>query len=143
MKLERTMNLKWTYPEFPPRPIEREVLFSLMDYKGALYFVNGGDEVLNIVSSESFGFIEDTSLEKGPQYFYENVKPNESVKVEEYDNFYDLDFVLGFDVFIKSKNLGNMRIGPLLKKGGVKAQELIFKDLTLKRYVHMQKIEVE
>lgn len=142
MKLERTMELKWSYPKFPPRSIKREVLFSLMNGKGGLYFVNGSAEVLDIVSTESFGFIEDSSLEKNPKYFYENVKPNESVKVEEYDDFYDLDLVLGFDIFIKSKSLGNIKIVPPLKKGGVIAQELIFTDMTTKKYVRTEKIKM-
>lgn len=137
MNQDRTNNLKWEYPEFPPRPVKREVLFSLMNCCGALYFVNGSDETLDAVSSDSFGLIEDSALIKNPKYYYENVKPNESVKVEEYDDYYDLDFILGFDIYIKSKNLGNIQIRPPSKKGGVIAQELVYKDLTTKRYVQL------
>ena len=39
MKQERITQLKWKFPEFPPGPTKREVVFSLMDFKGALYFV--------------------------------------------------------------------------------------------------------
>jgi hypothetical protein len=135
MKEERIMNLKWSYPDFPPRPIKRDVIFSLMYYNGALYFVNGSNEVLATVSSESFGFILSSSLENNPKFYYENVKPNESVKVEEYDDYYDLDFVLGFEIFIQSEKLGRIKIIPPMKKGGVKAQELIFSDMSTPRYV--------
>lgn len=138
MKQDRTNNLKWEYPEFPPRTIKREVLFSLLNYKGALYFVNESDETLDVVSSDSFGLIEDSALEKNPKYYYENVKPNESVKVEEYDDYYDLDYLLGFDIYIKSKTLGNIKITPPPKKGGVISQELVYKDLTTKRYVQLK-----
>lgn len=141
MTLDRTMSLKWEYPDFPPRPIKREVLFSLMEHKGGLYFVNGSDEVLDAVSSESFGFVEDSALIKNPDYYYEDIKPNEAVRVEEYDGFYDLDYVLGFDIYIQSKKLGIIKIKPPMKKGGVIAQELVYKDMSLKRYVSMEEIK--
>ncbi len=141
MKQARTMNLKWSYPDFPPRPIKREIIFSLMKYKDALYFVNGSDETLDVVSSESFGFVENLSLEKNPKFLYKNIKPNESVKVEEYDDYFDLDFVLGFYLFIESKNLGKVKITPSPAKGGVVLQELLFKDMTTKKYVRYEKID--
>jgi len=61
MTYNRTINLKWEYPSFPPLTISREVLFSLMEYKGALYFLNGSDEILDVVSSDSYGLIEDST----------------------------------------------------------------------------------
>jgi len=140
MKQDRTDKLKWEYPDFPPRPIKREVVFSLINYNGGLYFVNGSDETLDIVSSESFGFIENSPLEKNPDFYYESVKPNESIKVEEYDGYYDLDFVLGFSIYIQSKKLGKIKITPPMKKGGVKPQELLFSDMTTPRYVRVEKI---
>lgn len=140
MKQERTMELKFSYPTFPPRPVKRDVMFSLMYYRDGLYFVNGSDETLDIVSSESFGFVLDSSLENSPKFFYENVQPNESVKVEEYDDYYDLDYVLGFEIFIQSSNLGQIKIVPPMKKGGVKPQELIFKDMTSAKYVSFEKL---
>lgn len=140
MQQERTMNLKWKYPVFPPRAVKKDVIFSLMQFKGALYFVNGSDEELSVVSSESFGFVLNSSLENSPKFYYENVKPNESVKVEEYDDFYDLDYVLGFEIFIQSKNIGQMKITPPARKGGVKAQELIFSDMSIPKYVSIESI---
>lgn len=140
MQQDRTMNLKWKYPVFPPRAVERDVMFSLMNYKGSLYFVNDSNETLDVVSSESFGFILDSSLEGSPKFYYENVKPNESVKVEEYDDFYDLDYVLGFDIFIQSANLGQVKIVPPPKKGGVREQELLYKDMNTPSRVSFVKL---
>lgn len=139
MNQDRTDKLKWKYPEFPPRPIKKEVLFSLMNCNGTLYFVNVSDETLDVVSSDSFGLIEDSALIKNPKYYYENVKPNESVKVKEYD---DLDYILGYDIYIKSKTLGNIKITPPPKKGGVISQELVYKDLTAKRYVQLKYLDI-
>ena len=137
---ERISNLKWTYRAFPPRTIKREVLFSLVKYNSALYFVNGSDEILNIVASNSFGFIEDDTLEKNPKFYYENIKPNKGVKVEEYDDYYDCDFLLGLNIFIESKRLGKIKIQPSINKGGVKPQELAFKDISIPRGVIFQNI---
>ncbi len=141
MKLDRTMSLKWSYPDFPPRPIKRDVTFSLMSHKDGLYFVNGSDEILDIVSSESFGFVSDSALETELKFYYEEVKPGESIKVEEHDDFYDLDFVLGFEIYIESKSLGKLKIKPPMGKGGVNEQELIFNDMTTKRYVSVERLD--
>jgi len=135
MIANRVTNLKWKFPDFPPRPIKREVLFSLMKYEGALYFVNGSDEVLETVSSDSFGFVGDAPLVKNPNFLYQDVKSGESVKVEEYDNYYDLDFILGFKIYIHSSSLGKIIITPPMSKGGVIAQPLFYKDGTTPRYV--------
>ena len=112
MKQDRVSNLKFEFPKFPPRPIVREVVLSLITYKGGLYFVNGSNEVLKTVTSDSFGFVEDSSLEKNPSFSYENIQVGESVKVEEYDDFYDLDFVLGFKIYIESNEYGRIEIIP-------------------------------
>ena len=142
MKQERITQLKWKFPEFPPRPTKREVVFSLMDFKGALYFVNDSGETLKIVSSDSFGFVSDGVVEKNPKFIYNDVKPGESVKVEEYDEYYDLDYVLGFKIFIESNNLGQISIFPPMKKGGVIAQPLMFKDGVAPKHVSIKKYQI-
>lgn len=141
MPQNRTNNLKWKFPDFPPRPMKKEVVFSLMNYNDGLYFVNGSDEILDTVSSDSFGFILDSSLENNPRFFYENVKPGESVKVEEYDGFYDLDYFLGFEIYIKSNSFGKVKIIPPMRKGGVIAQPLMYKDKSTPRFVTLKNIK--
>ena len=136
MTAKRVTNLRWKFPDFPPRPIKREVVFSLMKYEGALYFVNDSDEVLETVSSDSCGYVLDASID-GPKFLYKDVKPGESVKVEEYDNYYDLDYVLGFYLYIKSNSLGKIKIIPPFKKGGVAPQPLLYKDGTTPMFVSM------
>lgn len=140
MEQNRTLQLKWEFPEFPPRPIIREVVFSLMNYKGGLYFVNESDDILKTVSSDSFGFILDSAIEDNPKFIYTDVKPGEGVKVEEYDNYYDLDYVLGFKIYIELNDIERIIITPPAKKGGVIAQPLIYKDGTTPRYVRVERL---
>jgi len=141
MKLDRTNNLKWKFPEFPPRPIKREVLFSLMNYNGGIYFVNESDEVLKKLSNDSFGFVGEASIAGVSNYIYKDINPGESVKVEEYDDFYDLDYMLGFKLYIESEKLGKIMIKPPMAKGGVKAQALVYKDGTTPKYVRLEDTE--
>lgn len=140
MEQNRTTQLKWEFPEFPPRPIKREVVFSLMDFQGALYFVNDSNETLKTVCSDSFGFILDATIENNPKFNYNEVKPGESVKVEEYDGYYDLDYVLGFNIYIESVSLGKIVIIPPFKKGGVISQPLLYKDGSIPKYVSVKKL---
>lgn len=133
---ERVDCLKWVEPTFPPRVVHREVIFSLMtygrasmEYGQALYFVNGSDEILDVVSSDN-----------NPSFLYKKVLPNESVKVEEYDGFYDLDYLLGFSLYIESKRYGKIKIKPPAKKGGLKKQPLLYADNSLPRYVSLDRV---
>jgi len=139
MEQNRTTQLQWKFPEFPPRPIKREVVFSLMKFQGALYFVNESGETLKTVSSDSFGFILDATIENNPKFFYTDIKPKESVRVEEYDDYYDLDYVLGFDIHIESHHLGRIALKPPCAQGGVIAQPLLYKDGTTPRFVRIEK----
>ena len=141
MSDDRITNLRWIYPDFPPRPVKREVMFSLIQFKDALYFVNESNETLDIVSSQSFGFVENAALENSPKFHYKNVKIGESVKIEKYDDFYDLDYVLGINIFVQSNELKKIVITPPLKKGGIKSQELLFCDNSISKYVDVRSIE--
>lgn len=138
---QRVENLVWIEPTFPPRP-KRNVIFSLMNYKGSMYFVNNSAEILTSVFAASYGYAEDISTVNNPYYNYMNVKPNESVKVEQYDNMYDLDYMLGLYITIESKKWGKIEIKPRnFNKGGVQAQALVYDDDTTPRYVILKKIE--
>lgn len=88
-----------------------------------VFFVNDSDEVLDSVSASSGGFIteDDGALAVGDSggYRYENVQPGEAVKVEEYDEFYDLDYVLQIYLQIDSGNLGTLEFTTFPCKGGI------------------------
>jgi hypothetical protein len=90
---------------------------------GELYLVNSSVETLDEVSAESGGFqtVDDdvVSITSNDGYTYKNVKPNFAVKIEEYDGYNDLDYILQVVVTIQSTNLGTIEILTLPAKGGV------------------------
>ena len=53
------------------------------------------------------------------KYEYKNVKPNDAVKVEEYDGFYDLDYLLQVSMSVQSKNIGSIEISTPPEKSGI------------------------
>ncbi len=129
--------LTWVEPTSPPRII-RNVIFSLMNYEGDLYFVNDSQETLAEVSTTGYGFVEDSMIENNVGYSYKNVEPKQSVRIESYDCFYDCDFVLGLYIYLHYKDGRKMRIDPRnFHKGGVRPQALIYDDLTTPRYVNI------
>lgn len=150
--------LTWQEPSYVKDP-NRKALFSLMYYeddnlidnssgvpsKSNLYFVNESDEILKKVSTSSGGFFtiddEHPVSVGGKDLTYENVLPNEAVFIESYDNFYDLDYLLGLTLYIQSDKLEKLRIRAIPDKGGVKPQALIFEDGTVRKYVVVQKID--
>lgn len=90
---------------------------------GELYLVNSSTETLDVVSADSGGFqtVDDdvVSITSNDGYTYKNVKPSFAIKIEEYDEYYDLDYILQVVVTIQSKNLGTIEILTLPAKGGV------------------------
>jgi hypothetical protein len=82
----------------PPRKPETRIPLFYFDRDGDdVYFVNNSTETLNRVTSNSGGLqtLDDESMPVGgPTYSYKDVKPGEAVKVENYDSFYDSDFLL-------------------------------------------------
>ena len=97
-----------------------------------LYLVNGSDEVLTWVKAEAISTItlDDDAFGAGsvPLCYYE-VKPGEAVKLDEYDGFYDLDYLLTIAVTICSGNLGIQRFSPSPRKGGLKRQGLVWRPI--------------
>ena len=105
-------------PRFPGplphrKPETRKPLFYVSRYGDDVYLINNTDETLTSVSSNSGGLqtLDDESMPVGgPSYSYKDVKPGEAVKVENYDPFYDSDFLLQLEVEISSKTLGVKRL---------------------------------
>lgn len=108
----------------PPRKAElRRPLFWLARDVNELFLVNSSKDILDFVIAESGGFqtVDDDvmAISSNERYEYKNVKPNHAVKVEEYDGFYDLDYVLWVSIRIKSKSTGCIEVVSPAKKGGV------------------------
>jgi len=91
----------------PPRkPEKRMPKYWLIRDEKDLYFVNNTDEQIESVSSSIHGIeVEDgeiyTIRKKG--YVYNNVEPQEAVKLRELDPIADYDFVLQVDIRVQLK----------------------------------------
>ena len=115
----------------PPRKpeIRSSVLWLARD-GNEVYLVNLSNEVLDLVVADCGGFItadDDVGTITSPDnYEYKNVKPNDAVKVEEYDGYYDLDYVLMVSLEVKSKTIGSIEVFTPAKKGGVYEMVLLW-----------------
>lgn len=108
----------------PPRKPElRKPIFWLNRDGNELYFVNNSDEILDIVSASTGGIqvwgdeIITVSTKSG--YTYSNVEPQEAVKIESFNPFHDLDYILQVEIFVRSIEHGSKVIKSPPKKGGV------------------------
>lgn len=117
--------------DMPPRKPElRKPLLWMTRDGGDLFLINTTGEVLKLVTSRTGGFQtfdEDVAtIQNNFTYSYENVLPEEAVKIEEYDDYYDLDYVLQTTITIESKNLGCIELRTPAQKGGSKEMVLLW-----------------
>ena len=115
---------------------DRKVLFRVtsrdLDMGRELYFVNDSGETLPRVSAEDGGFtswdegVISSWTETGKGYHYRDVRPGEAVKVAEFDDYYDLDYVLAVSVTLTSPSLGTLTLSTPLEKGGVRECVLLY-----------------
>jgi len=108
----------------PPREAElRHPVLWLAREGKEFYLVNSSTETLDFVVAATGGLqsVDDDCLTiaTSNKYAYKNVKQNDAVKVEEFDDFCDLDFVLQVSIKVKSKNMGSIKILTPPKKGGI------------------------
>lgn len=115
----------------PPRKSEtRKPVLWLARDGSDLYFVNDSQDSLEFVIADTGGFqtVDDDAMTitSKEQYEYRNVNPGDAVKVDEYDQFYDLDYVLQVYLKIKSLSLGCIEIRSPAEKGGVDEAVLLW-----------------
>lgn len=107
----------------PRKPEKRVPILWLARNGGELYLVNASKEILKSLTAESGGFqtIDDDAITVSSEkkYEYRDIVPNDAVKVEEYDGYYDLDYILQVHIRIQSQSLGCIDITSPSKKGGV------------------------
>jgi len=107
----------------PRKPETRRPLLWLRRDDHDLFLVNSSGEVLESVEASSGGFatVEDDvdTVASSQPYDYQNVQPGAAVKVDEYDDFYDLDYVIQVVVTVRSKGLGCLEIFAPSEKGGL------------------------
>ncbi|MES1949823.1 hypothetical protein S4A8_03158 [Salinisphaera sp. S4-8] len=58
---------------------------------------------------------------------YDEIVPDEAVKIDEYDDFYDLDYLLGATILIEAGRLGRVACYVPGRKGGIHEQVLRWK----------------
>ena len=97
-----------------------------------LYLINSSDEIIDSVSASSGGFQtidnDDLATVTGTIYEYQNVEPGDAVKIEEFDCFYDLDYLIQVGIRLKSKKLGNIKILTPSEKGGIRKETVLIWD---------------
>ena len=114
---------KSRFPREPENKPENPPWLWLCRIGSDLYLVNSSGDVLDEVSANSGGMqtIDNSAitLESNANYSYQNVKPNQAVKVDEYDDYYDLDALIQVYITVRSPTLGNIKIRTPLSKGGI------------------------
>ncbi len=108
----------------PPYKKETRIPIYWLARRGLeLFLVNSSDETLDLVSVGTGGCAttDDSvvSITDEVGYIYHDVKPNEAVKIDEYDDFYDLDYLLQVSLRIESKKEGVLDILTWPEKGGI------------------------
>ncbi len=155
MKAHKILQNEFTYtplhliPGMPPRkPDNRMPLLWLARKGGELYLVNNSGETLDWVGTGVGGFISaddeilPVSSAKDYIYEYRQVVPHAAVKVEEYDGYYDLDYVLSVTMEVKSARLGHLQICSPAEKGGVKTCVLIWDTGEAGKHVGVKKLDL-
>ena len=129
----------------PPRKAEKRTpKFWLKRSQHELYFVNNSEEILELVDSSTGGFetSDDVTITvTSDGYHYDNVKPQEAVKIEGFDDYYDLDYVLQVVIVVKSEQEGTLKIKSPPEKGGIKKEVVLLWDTgEAGKFVSIQKI---
>ena len=113
-------------PMSPRKKDPRTPIFWLARSGMELYFVNSSEETLEYVTAETSGFVGAGSISCELGYDYRNVRTNNAVKVDEFDGFYDLDFVLRVSVKIKSPTHGCIELVTGPEKGEIEETVLLW-----------------
>lgn len=105
----------------PAKPDPRRPALWLTHQGNDLFLVNASGERLEEVTVERgcFETLDDLSLSSaGAPITYRCVASGAAVKVDEYDDFYDLDWVITLTLEIRSRRLGRLTLDCPPQKGG-------------------------
>lgn len=74
-------------------------------------------------------------------YQYKDIAPNEAIKVDEYDDYYDLDFLIQVRVKVTSPTFGITVLRAPLTKGGISSDTvLVWDTLEAGKHVLMERL---
>ncbi len=135
---------KFGGPMPPRKPELRKPLLWLARKNEELYLVNNSGEVLDSVTITSGGFCtsddEVITCSTDKAYEYKNIQLDTAIKVDEFDDYYDLDFILQVTLKVKSSQLGCINITSPAEKGGIKETVLIWDTGESGRYVTVKQV---
>tara|TARA_R110000737_G_scaffold344649_1_gene372053 strand:+ start:2771 stop:3253 length:483 start_codon:yes stop_codon:yes gene_type:complete len=128
----------------PRKPEIRKPLLWLARKNKELYLVNDSGENLDTVIIDTGGFCTQdddiVTLTANKPYKYKDVKPREAIKVDEFDGFFDLDFLLQLRLRVKSSFFGCIDIQSPPEKGEIKETVLIWDTGENGKYVNVNKV---
>lgn len=124
---------QWVPPEDRPsrlpgpkpmrKPELRRPLFWLCRDGDGLFFVNSSGETLDTVTVDGGGLFsvdeEVHSTLDTPPNQYAQIPHDSAVKVDQYDPFWDSDFIVHLTITITSKKQGEVEMKPPPEKGGI------------------------
>lgn len=116
-------------PRPPRKPELRTPALWVTRRDGELFLVNTTGTRLDEVQATSTGFAtsdEDTSTWESEAIRYRDVPDGAGVKVDEYDDFYDLDYVLGVHLRIRSSQHAALELLCYGDKGGYDEEVLLW-----------------
>lgn len=109
-----------------------------------LYLINDSGKPINEIVTNNGGFVsfDDgiTSI-SSDSIIYKDIEHGEAVKIDEYDNYYDLDYVLNISITVKADWLGIKNIYTISEKGGIKDMELMWDDYKEGKGVTIEDVE--
>jgi len=132
--------------KLPPRKPElRTPLLWVIRKDQELFLVNLSGEKLDKVIAESGGFqtVDDDvfSVASANAYCYDNVGVGEAVKIDEYDDYYDLDYLIHVWIKVQSKKIGSIEILTPAKKGGIREAVLLWDNGDAGKNVYIKNLE--
>lgn len=126
--------------KFPPRKPDPRVAMLWIDStyefsdcrERELYLINNSGKTIDKIEIFTTGYIsfdgQVAAVTDENGVTYENIEHGWGVKIDEYDNHYDLDYVLGFNAEIWSEHLGHIRLRSMGEKGGHEGLEVALWD---------------
>ena len=105
-------------------------MFWVVLKEGELFFVNESKEELDSVSSSSHGmnanYDELISCPDGAAVTYDCVEPGDAVKIEEFDQMLDSEWIAQVSITLKSAQHGHIEIRLPWERGGVGSMVLLW-----------------
>ncbi|MCC5922038.1 MAG: hypothetical protein LAT68_06870 [Cyclobacteriaceae bacterium] len=120
--------LRWKRPQFyaPNQEMkgraERTPLYRIVKDGNAVFFINDSAECLTRIISNSSGMINfdegSAALDSAGFCAYEQVEVGEAVQIDEYDPYYDDEFIIQYKINVESPERRTRRFQCILPKGG-------------------------